>query len=116
MTTHSLADRIEAASCSIDGVAAFLMDLVQSPDLQVSRMAYAMGDLLQRLGGDLDEVALEVKKLTPEEAFREYWLWSVWPALICAGVFLLWPPWSRILERQELADPVEEAPRLEPGT
>ena len=59
---------------------------------------------------------LEEHELTPEEAFREYWLWSVWPALICAGVFLLWPPWSRILERQELADPVEEAPRLEPGT
>ena len=59
---------------------------------------------------------LEEHELTPEEAFREYWLWSVWPALICAGVFLLWPPWSRILERQELAEPVEEAPRLEPGT
>jgi hypothetical protein len=59
---------------------------------------------------------LESHELTPEEAFREYWLWSVWPAVICGVVFLIWPPWAKILERQELADPVEEAPRLEPGT
>lgn len=67
MTTNSLAGRIEAASCSIDGAAAFLMELVQSPDLQASRMAYAMGDLLGRITGDLDKIAIEVKKLTNEE-------------------------------------------------
>jgi hypothetical protein len=78
--------------------------------------------------GDLEEVpqeqlkqesitCLESHELTPEEAFKtEYLFWPIWPALICAGVFLAWPPWARILERQDLADPIEDAPRLEPGT
>jgi hypothetical protein len=90
------------------------------------------GELKQEIadrdyGGDEEKVpqeqlkqesiaCLDSHELTPEEAFREYWLWSVWPALICAGVVLIWPPWAKILERQELADPVEDAPRLEPGT
>ena len=68
--------------------------------------------------GDLEEVpqeqlkqesitCLESHELTPEEAFEEYWLWSIWPALISGGVFLLWPVWAKILERQEAADPPE---------
>jgi hypothetical protein len=54
--------------------------------------------------------------LTEEEAFRSEWLfWSIWPGVICAVIFLLWPMWSRILENQEAAEVAEEAPRLEPG-
>ncbi|HYM14442.1 MAG TPA: hypothetical protein VEZ14_02660 [Dehalococcoidia bacterium] len=42
--------------------------------------------------------------LTKWEAFRsEYLLWSAWPALICALVFLAWPAWAGVLERQEAA-------------
>lgn len=42
--------------------------------------------------------------LTKREAFRsEYLLWSAWPAAICAAIFLAWPVWAGILERQEQA-------------
>jgi len=42
--------------------------------------------------------------LTKREAFRsEYLLWSAWPAAICAAIFLAWPAWAGILERQEQA-------------
>jgi hypothetical protein len=54
--------------------------------------------------------------LTEEEAFRSEWLfWSIWPGVICAVIFLLWPAWTRILLRQDEAEATEEAPRLEPG-
>lgn len=54
--------------------------------------------------------------LTESEAFRSEWLfWSIWPGIICAVVFLLWPIWRRVLENQEQADAAEEASRLEPG-
>lgn len=58
---------------------------------------------------------LESHELTPEEAFKEYWLWSIWPALICGGAFFLWPVWAKILERQNAVDPAEEAQGLAPG-
>jgi hypothetical protein len=59
----------------------------------------------------------EKAEITPEEAFRtEYLYWSIWPAVICAVVFLLWPVWTRILLRQEEHEASEDAPRLEPGT
>lgn len=54
--------------------------------------------------------------LTEGEAFRSEWLfWSIWPGVICAVVFLLWPIWRRTLENQEQAELAEEASRLEPG-
>jgi hypothetical protein len=60
---------------------------------------------------------LDEHELTPEEAFKTEWLfWSIWPGVICAVVFLLWPLWTRILENQEAAEAAEEASRLEPGT
>lgn len=68
MVVKSLADRIETASCSIDGAAAFLMDLVASPDLQVSRMAYSLGDLLERISSELQEIGVEVREVEPGEA------------------------------------------------
>lgn len=55
-------------------------------------------------------------ELTEKEAFQsEYLFWSIWPGVICAVIFLLWPRWSQILENQEQAELAEDAPRLEPG-
>ncbi|MFT3754686.1 MAG: hypothetical protein QM769_01855 [Pseudoxanthomonas sp.] len=62
VNTESVASRIEHASNSIDGAAAFLMDLVQSSDAQISRMAYALGDLLERISNDLDGMVEEIKQ------------------------------------------------------
>jgi len=60
---------------------------------------------------------LAAHELTEREAFREeYLFWAIWPGVICAVIFLLWPAWSRILHNQEEADLADEAPRLEPGT
>jgi hypothetical protein len=51
------------------------------------------------------ERCLAGHELTEEEAFREeYLIWPVWPAAICAVIFLLWPAWARILHNQEMAD------------
>jgi hypothetical protein len=48
-------------------------------------------------------------ELTEREAFRkEYLVWPLWPAIICAIVFLLWPVWARILHNQELAEGLAE--------
>ena len=48
---------------------------------------------------------LAANELTEEEAFREEYLtWPIWPAAICAVIFLLWPAWSRILHNQEVAE------------
>ncbi len=48
---------------------------------------------------------LQEHELTEEEAFRsEYLFWPVWPAAICAVIFLLWPAWSRALHNQESAE------------
>ena len=55
-------------------------------------------------------------ELTEGHAFRsEYLFWSIWPAVICGAVFLLWPLWARALERQEFGDVVRDASHLEPG-
>ncbi len=62
------------------------------------------------------EKCLEGHRLTAREAFRsEYLFWSLWPAVICAVIYLLWPAWAAALHRQEMADAVREASRLEPG-
>ena len=53
------------------------------------------------------EECLVEHELTEEEAYREeYLLWSAWPAVITAAIFLVWPSWAKILHRQEEADPV----------
>ncbi len=58
------------------------------------------------------EQCLAGHALTEKEAFQtEYLFWSVWPAAICAVIFLLWPAWASALRRQEEADPVHEAHR-----
>jgi hypothetical protein len=48
------------------------------------------------------QTCLEGHELTPEEAFKsEYLFWSIWPGVICAMIFLMWPVWTRILLNQE---------------
>lgn len=48
---------------------------------------------------------LEEQTLTEREAYRsEYLFWTLWPGVICAVIFLLWPAWSAILHRQEVAE------------
>ena len=62
------------------------------------------------------EQCLATHVLTAKEAFRtEYLFWSAWPAAICAVIFLLWPAWASALRRQEEADPVHKASRLDMG-
>jgi len=64
-------------------------------------------DVPQRDIKALAEQCLAGHELTEEEAFREeYLFWPVWPAAICAVIFLLWPAWARILHNQEAADGV----------
>jgi hypothetical protein len=54
--------------------------------------------------GAATAACLDGHTLTKWEAFRsEYLLWSAWPAVLCAAVFLAWPVWAGILERQEAA-------------
>lgn len=63
------------------------------------------------------QACLDTHTLTKGEAFRsEYLLWSAWPAVISALVFLGWPRWARLLERQDQADLAAEAANLEAGT
>jgi len=48
------------------------------------------------------QACLDSYELTAREAFRsEYLLWSAWPAVIVAVVFLAWPRWAGILHNQE---------------
>jgi len=62
------------------------------------------------------QACLASHELSDRHAFRsEYLFWSIWPAVICAAVFLMWPLWARALERQELGDVVRDASHLEPG-
>ena len=59
---------------------------------------------------------LDGHTLTKREAFRsEYLLWSIWPGVISAVIFLLWPRWERILHRQDAAELAGDAPNLQPG-
>jgi hypothetical protein len=63
------------------------------------------------------ESCLEGHELTAREAYRsEYLFWTLWPAVVVAGVYLLWPAWAAALHRQDLADAAREASRMEPGT
>ena len=41
---------------------------------------------------------------TEEEVIREYLLWSMWPGVIIAVIFLLWPIWTQILLNREDED------------
>jgi hypothetical protein len=59
----------------------------------------------------LAEECLAGHELTEEEAFREeYLVWSAWPAVICAVIYLAWPSWRRILHNQERAEALAGEP------
>lgn len=60
MATESVRDRINHASASIDGVVSILEDMVDSDDHRVSRQAYAVADLMKRIGFELSELATRV--------------------------------------------------------
>jgi hypothetical protein len=66
---------------------------------------------------DATVACLATHTLSEGHAFRsEYLFWSLWPGVVCAAIFLLWPVWSRILSNQEDAEDAAEAARLEMGT
>jgi hypothetical protein len=74
-------------------------------------------DVPQEQVRDATAHCLEAHEQTAEHAFRtEFLVWSMWPAVICAVIFLVWPGWARALERQEQVELAGEAARLEPGT
>jgi hypothetical protein len=51
------------------------------------------------------QACLDGHEQTDEEAFRsEFLFWSIWPGVICAVVFLIWPIWTRVLLKQEAHD------------
>jgi hypothetical protein len=55
-------------------------------------------------------------QLTEREAFRsEYLFWGLWPGVICAVIFLLWPMWTRVLTNQDEAEAAEDLPRMDMG-
>jgi len=65
-------------------------------------------DVPDELVKDETIACLEEHELTEREAFRsEYLFWSVWPGIICAVIFLLWPTWTRILLNQDEAEAAE---------
>jgi hypothetical protein len=35
---------------------------------------------------------------------HDFVTWSVWPAVICAMIFLIWPAWARTLDNQDAAE------------
>ena len=77
----------------------------------------AQDDLTQQELKTETRKCLDGHQLTEGHAFRsEYLFWSIWPAVICAAVFLAWPAWGRVLHNQEDADRAAEASRLGMGT
>lgn len=114
------------------GIAALIAAVIYGAGLGVGSLLYATGAIAtgathndcsgfrkaiaEERGIDEEDVPQEEIKtrtvsclqehdLTEEEAFRsEYLFWPVWPAAICAVIFLLWPAWSRALHNQESAE------------
>ena len=63
------------------------------------------------------EQCLSRHELTKWHAFRtEYLEWAAWPAVVVALIYLGWPLWAEALRRQELADPIADAPGLDLGS
>lgn len=54
---QSISGRVQHISASVDGAAAILQELIAHEDPEISRQAYAVSDLLERLSRELDEVA-----------------------------------------------------------
>lgn len=63
MNTETISDRINTVSASLDGVTAFLYDLVDSGDLTASRKAYTLADLTRRMVSELSQTAVDISRL-----------------------------------------------------
>jgi hypothetical protein len=51
------------------------------------------------------QTCLDTHSLTKWHAFRsEYLEWAAWPAVVVAGIFLLWPTWAAALHNQEIGE------------
>lgn len=65
-TADALAQRIANASCTVDGVAALIQDSIVAEatpeDMERSRRFYALADLLERVGDELSELEVSVRK------------------------------------------------------
>lgn len=44
---------------------------------------------------------------TESDVLKDFVVWSVWPAAICALIFLIWPLWARTLENQDAAEGIK---------
>lgn len=65
-------------------------------------------DVEQREIKERTQACLDDHELTAREAYRsEYLFWSIWPGIICAVVFLVWPVWAQALHNQEQAEAAE---------
>lgn len=65
----------------------------------------AQDDVTQQELKTATRKCLDEHQLTQGRAFRsEYLFWGMWPAVICAAVFLAWPVWARALRNQEAAE------------
>ena len=82
--------------------------------------------LAEEQGIDEEDVAQEdIKALAIEclagheretsDVLHDFITWSVWPALICAGIFLVWPAWTKTLLNQEAAEKREGDVKSEHG-
>lgn len=60
MANESVSDRINLAAASIEGVASFLNEMVQSECMETSKQAFALADLLTRISSDLSRIGTEV--------------------------------------------------------
>lgn len=61
MARESVSDRLNRAAASIEGVASFLNDMVQSEDKEAAKQAFAHADLLARISDELSDLGTEVR-------------------------------------------------------
>jgi hypothetical protein len=78
----------------------------------ISEEDVPQSDVAQRTQSCLDGHAFS----STGHAFRsEYLFWSLWPAVISAVIFLVWPRWTRVLFRQEAAELTGSASHMKSG-
>lgn len=65
-------------------------------------------DVPQRDIKERTQTCLDEHELSAREAYRsEYLFWSIWPGVISALIFLVWPVWARTLHNQDQAETAE---------
>lgn len=57
----------------------------------------------------LAEECLAGHERETSEVIHDFITWSVWPAVICAAIFLIWPVWTKTLFNQQAAEGGEDA-------